>query len=299
MIKYIEDIENNNYFNYFNMWRDVGNEHEKIENNIQKNKNNENDNDNKIENNEEKRLNDIKNEITRKDNIKQIYDTLLPILTCENNNSDIPILLKKLDTAVYLLKIAINIDSTLRNDGKIKDFLLYVNDIERNNSNILRSNNFNIDFNNNFTNNSNNVNNNNDANYDYNENTDNNMNHNSRNNSHSNSNNNSNDNNNNNSIKSNNSQNNTNNNNNMNNIKIIIIEGLTGSGKSTLINNIKKITNCQAITAIPSHLLAVKYLFYTANVPEYVSMVLDYVILYCILHQAVNEHEYIMNKSKF
>ena len=70
-------------------------------------------------------------------------------------------------------------------------------------------------------------------------------------------------------------------------IKVLIIEGLMSSGKSTLINGLKTITRATAITAIPARIVEIKYLFNSFDVPESVSTALDFITNYCIAHQII------------
>ena len=70
-------------------------------------------------------------------------------------------------------------------------------------------------------------------------------------------------------------------------LKVLIIEGLLSSGKSTLINGLKSITRASTIEGVPANLLEVKYLFNSAEVPEAVTTALDCVINYCIAHKVI------------
>lgn len=70
-------------------------------------------------------------------------------------------------------------------------------------------------------------------------------------------------------------------------LKVLIIEGLLSSGKSTLINGLKSITRASTIEGVPANLLEVKYLFNSAEVPEAVITALDCVINYCIAHKVI------------
>jgi hypothetical protein len=71
------------------------------------------------------------------------------------------------------------------------------------------------------------------------------------------------------------------------NIKVLIIEGLLSSGKSTLMSGLKSITQASTIEGVPANLLEVKYLFNSAEVPEAVITALDCVINYCIAHKVI------------
>lgn len=73
------------------------------------------------------------------------------------------------------------------------------------------------------------------------------------------------------------------------NLKVIVIEGLLSSGKSTLIDGLKTVTGASTITGVPALLLEIKYLFNSADVPEAVLTALDCVINYCIAHQIISE----------
>lgn len=73
------------------------------------------------------------------------------------------------------------------------------------------------------------------------------------------------------------------------NLKVLVIEGLMSSGKSTLINGLKTITRASVITAVPALLLEIKYLFNSADVPETVLTALDCVINYCVAHRITSE----------
>lgn len=73
------------------------------------------------------------------------------------------------------------------------------------------------------------------------------------------------------------------------NVKVLVVEGLLSSGKSTLINGLKAVTQATVIEGIPGDLLEIKYLFNAANVPEAVVTAVDYVINYCIAHRIIAE----------
>jgi hypothetical protein len=73
------------------------------------------------------------------------------------------------------------------------------------------------------------------------------------------------------------------------NIKVLVVEGLLSSGKSTLINGLKAVTQATVVEGIPGDLLEIKYLFNAANVPEAVMSALDHVINYCIAHKIIAE----------
>lgn len=72
-------------------------------------------------------------------------------------------------------------------------------------------------------------------------------------------------------------------------IKVLVVEGLLSSGKSTLINGLKAVTQATVVEGIPGDLLEIKYLFNAANVPEAVMSALDHVINYCIAHKIIAE----------
>jgi hypothetical protein len=77
------------------------------------------------------------------------------------------------------------------------------------------------------------------------------------------------------------------------NIKVLVVEGLLSSGKSTLINGLKAVTQATVVEGIPGDILEIKYLFNAANVPEAVMSALDHVINYCIAHKIIAEsHTY-------
>ena len=70
-----------------------------------------------------------------------------------------------------------------------------------------------------------------------------------------------------------------------NQCKVLVIEGLMSSGKSTLINGIKNRIQATAITALPARFLEIKHLFNSADAPEAILTALDYIFNYCIAHQ--------------
>ena len=70
-------------------------------------------------------------------------------------------------------------------------------------------------------------------------------------------------------------------------LKVVVVEGLLSSGKSTLINGLKIVTKGTAFEGVPANLLEVKYLFHSAEVPEAVVAALDFVINYCRVYKII------------
>lgn len=138
-----------------------------------------------------------------------MYDTILP----KTSVHGVKILMKTLDSAILLLKVALSVDKRLQKNPKIDNFFEYLCKIEQNCVRVARQG--------------------------------------------------------------------------FLNFKVLIVEGLQSSGKSTLINGLKSITRGTAITSIPAHLLAVRYIFDSYNIPQEVMRALDYVINYCIAHEVI------------
>lgn len=70
-------------------------------------------------------------------------------------------------------------------------------------------------------------------------------------------------------------------------LKVVVVEGLLSSGKSTLINGLKIVTKGTAFEGVPANLLEVKYLFHSAEVPEAIVAALDFVINYCRVYKVI------------
>ena len=70
-------------------------------------------------------------------------------------------------------------------------------------------------------------------------------------------------------------------------LKVVVVEGLLSSGKSTLINGLKIVTKGTAFEGVPANLLEVKYLFHSAEVPEVIVAALDFVINYCRVYKII------------